>query len=210
MSVNFNGSSWQISNQLTTSGYPVTFAAWVKKSSNALRAIVSSFTTGGTSRFYIGMNASGFPLASVTTDANATSAATGATAINNNEWTHVCGVFNSSTSRIVYRNGIQDGISTVSRTLLSMNSLIIGALWTSGTSSGSRWNGEIAEIVMYHRALAANEVLALCLGGPSKVNGNSLVFWDRMIDSQRKDIVGKLRYDHTGGTPTLTTEHPRV
>lgn len=210
MAVNYNGSTWQISSSFPVSGYPLTISAWLRKTSNALRGAVSVFSTSDTSRFYIGTNSSGIPLLSVTTTSGTTQSATGASVAPDSIWFHVTGVFTASNLRVLYVNGIQDGINTNTRTVSAMDSLIFGGIRTTSNNSGNRWIGDVAEVCIFSSALSAADVLSLYAGGPRALPASNLILWDRMLDVSRKDIVRRTSISFSSGTNTTTVSHPRA
>lgn len=191
------------------SGYPATLAIWMRKSSNALRGAFCINDTAGTSRFYLGLSSGGGAIASVTSSSNSTSGATGATVTPNDQWYHVAGVYVAEASRIVYLNGVSDGTSTTTRPVSGFNRLTFGCLFT-GTSESSRWIGELADAVVYNRALSAAEVAQLYRWGPMSLPRTGLVFWSRMTESgDLRDLVGG-RVLTAYNSPEVSPLHPRI
>jgi hypothetical protein len=212
MATYYSGADWDLSSDtgFSISGYPLTLACWMRKSSNALRTALSIHSTSGFQRCYIGTNSSGYPILSVTSTSNAVQSAACTTLPAVDTWFHVVGVFKTEILRTVYLNGVAEASSIATRLLDVMNSTITGAAWTSGTNSGNRWVGEVAECCIYDRDLSVDEINALYLGGPDALSKTNLKYYDRMCHSTRLDQVGGTVFSFRGGSPTVVTEHPRT
>jgi len=83
-----------------------------------------------------------------------------------NTWVHVCAVFASSTSRILYVNGIQVTNNTETAAFgpsVVFNATHIGTRSLSGTL-GTFVNGQIAYAAIWQSALTAGQIAALASG----------------------------------------------
>jgi hypothetical protein len=90
-------------------------------------------------------------------------AATGTTTLPTNMWIFVCGTWDGQTAKVYY-NGSQEGESAVSITpTASVANARIGRLGFSGFEYSV--DGRIDDLRIYNRALTAQEVRALYLGG---------------------------------------------
>lgn len=76
-----------------------------------------------------------------------------------NVWTHVCGVFSSSTLREIYVNGSNLGSATTTRTP-TFDRINIG----NYRGSFNALNGRIAQAAIYNKALSSGEINALAKG----------------------------------------------
>jgi len=78
------------------------------------------------------------------------------------KWTHICGVWHSTTDRRIYVNGIFHGQNTQSSDPdLSTGAFIVAGADKSGVSYGNFWQGHIFDLRMYRRAISAPEVMAI-------------------------------------------------
>lgn len=120
-------------------------------------------------------------------------------------WFHACGVWASSTSRIVYLNGTAGTEDTTSKSI-SVDALYIGR---RQASSPDRYvNGKLAEAAIWSAALTAPEVASLAKGyAPSMVRPGSLAFYLPMVRGLVGDVVGGLQMTNTSVT---VAAHPRV
>lgn len=102
----------------------------------------------GTNKLYCGhANWAGFP-------SNYPSTGT----FNNNTWYHVALTFTTSTGMVLYKNGVQDSVYTTIKTAFTGDGTTrIG----SYGNPGNMLNGRIAHVMIYDRALGAEEVLAI-------------------------------------------------
>ena len=77
-------------------------------------------------------------------------------------WTHVCGVYDGAQLR-VYFNGAQDPITTAANLTIGSNDIparIGWSGWPPGRYAGY-WNGSIGTVLLYSRALSAEEIAHL-------------------------------------------------
>lgn len=78
------------------------------------------------------------------------------------KWTHICGVWHSTTDRRIYVNGRFCAQNTnTSNPDLSSGAFIVAGAEKVGVSYGNYWQGHIFDLRMYRRALSAPEVMAI-------------------------------------------------
>ena len=190
---------------------PITVAAFFYPTSITAGNIVASIgDLAATTRVQIGTAATtgAYTATQVGTDAVAVTA-NGATSNSINVWGHCCGVFASSTSRTVYRNGVSDGTDTVSKALGTPTGVTMGTRYATGTR-GFYANGRIAELAIYNVSLTAPEILSLSNGcSPLRVRPDSLVFYAPTWGEQSPEINQKGTSLSLFASPTKS-DHPRV
>ena len=124
-------------------------------------------------------------------------------------WGHACGVFASSTSRIVYSNGSAGSEETTDNDASpqNWNALYIGARYVSGTLSLYH-TGVIAEPAIWSVALTADEISLLASGySPLFVRPQSLVFYAPLF--VRAGASGD-EEDWSNGRTLVQTSSPAV
>lgn len=204
-----NGSTTQLLN--TTVGVtaaPLTMAIWGRPANTTARHW--AFTLANSSNAYFGISFAGDlggdPVRATAVDgANAGSASSNGYSAN--VWQHLCGVFTSSTSRAVFRDGANKATnttnvtpSTISRTEILYNSIQL-----------SNANGDFAEAGLWDVALTDEEVAILADGySPLFVRPESLIgYWPLIGNySPEIDLVGG-RDLTLSGTPAKAA-HCRV
>jgi hypothetical protein len=120
-----------------------------------------------------------------------------------NTWGHACLVEESSTSRIIYRDG---GNSTTNSTFLvpaNISELRIGTFAVS-----ANFDGQLAEIGIWNAALTPAEVASLADGMTcDKVRPQNLAFYAPLI-REIQDVRGARTITNNNGATIAT--HPRV
>lgn len=195
------------------SALPCTLAAWgyadFEDGTPKAGALLSVGGTGTTERLAIYMRAetSNNVVGASHKDATTNGEAFSTTERSINTWHHVCGVFNSTTSRDIYLDGGSKGSNTTSVSLPTLDDTRIGCL----NNSGAAISGYVAEAAIWNVALTAAEISALASGySPLLIRPGSLVYYPQLIGriSPEIDIVGG--YDMTlNGSPT-TANHPPI
>lgn len=152
-SISLDGTDDVVTATLSSSTvFPLTLSAWVRPTN----------VTGALSIVYIGAsnNENGLTIVNGSYWAlsefggNSQSTKTGAVI---GEWAHVVGVFATSTSRIVYVNGVAGAEETTLRGVNSGAPVKIGNRFTSNQFGA----GNVADVQIYNRALSASEVRLL-------------------------------------------------
>ena len=169
-----DGQSLVVASALV-SGTPLTLCAWVYAPNANLTMGVAN----------VGVSSSddnGFTIQVQSTNeiqarARATSPgfpATSSTALSATAWTHLCGVFASSTSRSIYVNGGGKVTDSNSVTPTGMNQATFARDYNASTNR--EWNGPLAYGGLWNAALTDAEVAALAAGiPPQRVRPDALV-----------------------------------
>jgi hypothetical protein len=204
----FNGTDqYFLITSTPVTNYPMTLAAWVRRAATGITDRIMGVMSGADSGVMLDLTAGNVARARSATT-SAFSSATGATTIAAETWVHCCGVFASDSSRVIYLNGVSDGTSTTSRAITGVNRIIIGVYYFASALSG-HFAGQLADVVVFNRALSAAEVAQLYTGGPRVVR-NGLVFWTRMTEAgDLKDLVGG-RTLTAFNAPPVSELHPRT
>jgi len=158
------------------SGAPVTMACWYNRTSSATTqsyVSVSNTTstnilslTHGSNNFISALASDGVtgPQTQVYPDSSI------------NTWNHGCAVFNSNSSRQVFWNGINAGITTTTSNVSNLNVTIVGGRYSAGVL-GQYGNGNIAEVGIWNISLTNEEIASLAKGMTcDKVRPQNLVF----------------------------------
>jgi hypothetical protein len=195
-------------------GMPMTLAAWVYPvaaniGGQVALCVSETIPTNG-HRHVIGI--SGANLWRAATRGVVSGTSTTVNALGNsataNEWTHLAGVFTSSSSRSVYANGALQGTATT--TISSINSFTRATIAADidGGAIGTYWGGSIAEVGVWNVALTADEVSSLGRGVTcDQVRPQSLVFYAPLI----RNIADMARGVTLTNVNTATvSDHPRV
>lgn len=186
------------------SGSPMTISIWARPTSSNTAAI-SVGVSGGTHRNQItvtGGNIWAATQVGVTTSVNANGTST---ATNNTR--NICGVFNSSTSRNIYVDGVSEGSNTGNIGVQNAaDSIIIGSRYS--TTLGAYYSGWIAEVGIWNAALTDAEIASLAKGMTcDKIRPQSLVFYAPLV----RDLIDqKGRLTITNNNGATVASHPRV
>ena len=199
-------SGWSTANFLRLGSAPITAppftcAAWVYLTANVLSGDIlfigqsSGATNTNTFRLLAGSTAVALANGGVATSA----------ALPLNTWTHVAGVWASSTSRSVYVNGTGKVTNTTSATPGSIDRTSIGKRDNAANDGGLA--GNFAEWGLWNAALDDAEIAALGAGiPPINVRPQSLISYLPMIrDTQ--DLKG-LGFSLTGSV--TAADHCRI
>jgi hypothetical protein len=191
---------------------PLTMALWFyanNATDNMFLMSIADNAETGSNRF--GLNLQG----AVANDPVAAFAQNGATAGNAfasagfvaNKWSHVCGVFASSTSRTVYLDGGNSGTNTTNVTPAGVDRVRIGTRFLSG-SPANYFNGSLAEVGIWNTDLTAAEIASLAKGVSCRlIRPQSLVFYAPLI-RDLIDVRGGLAI--TNNNTATVANHPRI
>ncbi len=214
MSRDFNGSSQYgeiASFSLTAS--PCTLAAWVKSASTSGSGKSILAVCGAGFHYHlIGQSIALGKWYCASRAGGSEAYAAGTTAPTTSDWVHVCGVFASSTSRVLYVNGVNEG-SNATSTAPTLSKLAIGIRSDGATPAAtpSWFTGQIAEAAIYSAALDAAQVASLAAGAsPIIVAPASLVFYCRLLGeaSPEPNLLGAAV--SLTGSPAKGASHPRI
>jgi hypothetical protein len=124
-----------------------------------------------------------------------------------NTWSHVCGVFTSSTSRTIYVGGISRATNTTDiGSQNTMDEYLVGA--RRATTIALHYTGRIADAAIWNVALTAAEIASLADGMTcDKVRPQSLVFYAPLI-RDLQDVRGGLTI--TNNNTATVANHPPV
>lgn len=183
-------------------------ACWGKAANATSYSPLISFrsTTGGHffARISFRGDVGGDPVEAVVSDGGGASVANSAGSFTANVWTHIAGVFASTSSRTVYLNGTSTS-NGATRTPNTPDEVFIAR---ADTSYGA---ADVAEAGIWNVALTDSEIASLARGvSPRDIRPGSLVSYWRLMgrSSPEPDFVG--RYDLTlFNTPTQAA-HPRI
>lgn len=162
-SINFvaSGSQSLLSGTTPVSAPPLSMSCWFRANDNVSnRALIGIHNSTALANGFLLIPAgaiSGKPLQFYTQTTTTGNAST-TTGFSANTWHHGVGVTSSVASRSVYLDGGSKGTDATSSVPSSTpNSIAIGARYNSGTL-GLQWDGRIAEVRIYDRALSDAEV----------------------------------------------------
>ena len=210
MAFNFTATSTQYLSTASApaSGTPMTIACWCKTTAFtnvAGRAAVSVGVANGTHRNQINVNNTNAQLFAI--GASGTGQSANIALGGNNVLFHYAGVFESSTSRTAYINGVVGATNTTNiGSQNAANTITIGARWNG--SLGNYYNNDISEVGIWNVALTAAEIASLA-GGMTcdKVRPQSLVFYAPLVRNLQ-DVKGGLTI--TNNNTATVAAHPRV
>jgi hypothetical protein len=183
---------------------PITMACWKYFDSSVSGSVLMSLTNNGTSGHWHLRETSGGNLVAEKQDDSGNLAT--ALISSGSNWVHACAVFDSG-NLSVYRNGSRTAtVHTINDPTVDFTS--IGS--RKGSSSGSFWDGRIAEAAIWNIALGSGSVARLVTGiVPLCVHPESLVaYWPLWgSHSPELDLVGGNNLTVTGATKI---DHPRI
>lgn len=146
----------------------ITLMGWVKPSSATMQRVMSRYSTQTTANeiwaIDVYQSNARLILGKGTTSVTVDTVVGGSVAAG--VWTHIAGTYNGS-AMLVYVNGIQVG--TFSRTAaiatatsaMSIGADYQGAALLSSSTSAEFFDGSLADLRMYSRALTGNEILSI-------------------------------------------------
>jgi len=201
----FNGSS-HYHTFSSTQTQPVTIACWFKPTSTTVTQIPVCIGHSGTSRgFYLIYRAgdAGKPLGAVILSDGGSGEGVFTPGPSTSVWTHITGVYASTTSRYCYMNGVAGSENTSSTSNPSTQVFEIGRLF----NAAGYLNGAVADVGVWNVALTADEVAALAKGvSPLLIRPSALVHYAPLV-REVIDLKGRVP---SAGTSTATDDHPRV
>jgi hypothetical protein len=209
MAYNFTATNSQFLSMpiAVVSGAPVTMACWYYRTSSATsQAYVSVCNTTSTNLLSLTHGSNNF------ISALANDGVTGAQTqvypdSSINTWNHGCAVFNSNSSRRVFWNGINSGITTTASNVSSLNVTVVGGRYSAGVV-GQYSNGNIAEVGIWNISLTDEEIASLAKGITcDKIRPQNLVFYAPLI-RDLQDTKGGLTITNNNGA--AITDHPRI
>jgi hypothetical protein len=120
---------------------------------------------------------------------------------------HFVALFESTTFRVIYINGVRAASNSSTSTLNTLNDVLIGAR-RSGTTAGLFMGGMLAEVGIWNTALTDDQIASLSTGMTcEKVSPQSLVFYAPLV---RDLIDAKGGLTITNNNTATVANHPRV
>lgn len=181
--------------------------AWYRPTVTALGTVVSLGDTAGTGYLALGQDGTG----RVFLEANGADAfATGTMTLN--LWSHLCGVTNSATSRLAYRNGIVGAADTASQSPAGLDRTTVNTLMNNGTRISAS-SGDIAHFAVWNVALSAGVVAALAAGtNPLEIPTGLVGYWPIEGDVAPEPDVTGLAFPLVinGSAPQAATDPPVI
>ncbi len=170
------------------SALPLTLAVWFRQTTQVSARLLE--ISNGTTALGVAINTTG--TGSVSARSVASSVAnqsTSSTLVTNRAWTHVAGVFTSS-SRTVYQNGIAGTANNSSSNPSLMTNVTLGARYDGALPT----NGQIAYPAVWNVALTAAELLQLASGAsPLTVRPQNLVLFYPLNTPGINEVGGNYR-----------------
>lgn len=200
-------SGWSSSNYITVNGTPVTalpltIHARLKQSAQSTNRACVAIGSDTSNYISLGYNSSTLRLRIVTAG-TATNYSSGSGALSTGAWASIVGVFNTTTDRRGYVDGVEQVNNTVSKTTPTISTVRIG-----DSSALSETEGSLAEVAIWNVALSTDEIAALVFKSPKSIRPDALVTYLKLLDNASRDEVA-LPATVTG-TLTKDTDHPRV
>lgn len=214
------------SGSMFTDSHPMTIACWARVDNSGTNIGSNGLPSGLMTLIQVGATAensySVLQLQGNVTDdpfraasAKSSQTAVGATAVpvgglTSNRWYHVAGVFETSTKRRCFVDGISGSENTSTMaTFTGPNRVNAGCRLLSTFSTTERFNGKIAEIGVWTAVLTDIEIASLAKGiSPAKVRPQSLEFYSPLI-RERNELFYERSSTDFGTGPTVF-EHPRI
>jgi len=213
MAYNFVSTSTQYitSSSPSMSVHPTTISAWIYATSNTAAMTVVSFTetTSNNAGFRLTLagQATGDPVRATSFGAAvsiSTIGDTGPSGFNLNTWHHVCGVFTSSTLRVVYRDGVAGNSATTLVDFASLTTISIGALRLGGTLM----DGYISDVGIWSVALNTDEINSLAKGfSAKKIRPQSLTYYVPLIRNLQEN---RGNIELTNNNTATVIQHSRI
>jgi len=213
MAYNFVSTSTQYitSSSPSMSVHPTTISAWIYATSNTAAMTVVSFTetTSNNAGFRLTLagQATGDPVRATSFGAAvsiSTIGDTGPSGFNLNTWHHVCGVFTSSTLRVVYRDGVAGNSATTLVDFASLTTISIGALRLGGTLM----DGYISDVGIWSVELNTDEINSLAKGfSAKKIRPQSLTYYVPLIRNLQEN---RGNIELTNNNTATVIQHSRI
>lgn len=214
MAYNFVSTSTQYisSNSPSMSVHPTTISAWVYATSNTAALTVFHFSQSSTNfgfRLTLAGQATNDPVRGTSVSSTITAISSigddgNPVGFNLNTWHHVCAVFNSSTSRVVYRDGVAGTNSTALVDFTDLTVVSIGAL-RGGTTL---MNGYISDVGVWSAALSTSEINSLSKGfSVKRIRPQSLTYYVPLVRNLQEY---KSNITLTNNNTATVTSHNRI
>ncbi|MGB0383516.1 MAG: LamG-like jellyroll fold domain-containing protein [Ardenticatenaceae bacterium] len=163
-----------------------TVGAWVKpiRQASDSQYLLNKGSDNQTFAFVMGDNSTQIELTTLANDCSTVEAVSGPTALTENEWNHVMGTFNGE-SLILYINGVEDvRLDDLSDDRCENSESLMLAKLTDALA----YQGSLDEVLIYGRALSADEVNRIANPVSSPVNDVQLT-WRHAKGSDLNDAL---------------------
>ncbi len=206
MSVNFDGSTdyYDDGSWGGPTAAPLSIAGWANTNTTSSGKGVVTVWVDDNNYFQLLMGFGGGIL--MTTSATSAQSATTAGTMGTNAWHHLAGVTANDSSRFAYLDGVESTENTGTRVPTAPDTIRLGANHT--TTPGGIWNGELAHVGVWNRALSADEIAGLAQGWHPRFYSRGLVWLWEGFDVGEGDVYGSSLTEN--GTPIKSDEHPPV
>lgn len=160
---NFNGTSDFISLPLSFTAPPFTFMCWIRPAfvTNGEAAIWLGDSATADSRHWLGpgwVNQNDL-IAATRQNTGSDGGAVATSVLIQNVWQHICGVWVSESSRLLYLNGRQVATDTTNVVPEAINTFTIGR--HSDSTPGSYYSGQLEDVRVYDIALSEAMVMTI-------------------------------------------------
>jgi hypothetical protein len=217
MARTFNGTSQRYDRSgIPYSAYPFTYALWIRPTAALLAGSANGVAMAGvssgasTSGPYLRINPSNDRLEAGVSDNVGFSSPSATVAADS--WAHIAAVWNSTTARTAYLNGVAGTTATTSKSFVVNNAGIRLGARQGGSGSPTEWfGGDLAEAAIWDAALAASDIAALAKGVPPLlVRPANLVFYAPLLgrSATEPEWIGATALTPSNAPPQAS--HPRL
>lgn len=212
-SVDFDGTTGNISRNTGTppiTGYPASAFCWYKRTADSASSMIAlgQDSPSVLNKFALAVTGAGVPQARRTDGTSANNASAAAGDDDTNVWHSVLGVFESTTSALVYHDGGDVGTSSTSKTVSAFTEMFAGG---DGDDT-SRLTGRLAHCAWWSSVLDATDAANLHAGdNPLTVEAGTLeIYWPMTNASDAgEDVIAG--YDITlTGDAAYNADNPTV
>ena len=195
------------------SGPPLTMSIWFYGDVNQGINRLMNITDTAVTKQYIRMLVNLDDLQCTAISASEGNATTTGDKVSEGTWHHLACVFESSTMRRAYVDGVQEATNTTNLTPTGLDTTSVGALVRTGVNDET--DGRIVDAALWDAVLGADEIAALAGGVvPAHIRPGSLVgYWplrEPDATSDALDVSGGGNTLTSSGDPALATASPPV
>jgi hypothetical protein len=207
--VSFNGTTTELAANPTLLGTPpsVTVEAWVQvrsqKAASHQHTVVTLSLSDFADGFILDVNSFGTAAALFAASSTTTLDLTGSTVLTLNRWYHLAATFDGTTGAgNLYVDGVSEASGTLAQPLLyaAGRALQLGKQVKSTSQSLRYLDGQLDEVAIYSRALAATEINQHHQAGLQAVTGQDA---GSTADGGASDAGGATPADGGSSTPDL-------
>lgn len=212
MSWNFDGTDDWVGNASATpiTTTPATIACWFNADAFGDHLINIS-NSSGSDKLVLRTGAAPNIISGGVSDGDVNDIFFTTTALTTGTWNHACITFESTTSRKLFSNGVNEGTDTTSRSISGLTRINIGSRREVSNNSAF-FDGRIAEVGVWDVALTDSEVSSLAKGAScSLIRPQSLVFYAPLI-RELVDLSKTKLTLNIGGSASVDSSqtHPRI